>query len=209
MCVSPPSPSPCSRRIADCGISVQAARGQEGVYVSKETWDEMETGRLSFDETKRKLEISESQLQTTRDQFEQNFRLLSLREEQLRKAKDELGVVKGELAATSAELAETRLRLAQQEVLRDAFETSREGWKEAAGGALDDVEGLRAKLGAHCASLFSSSCELTAHHHRAQVGRRAQQSFAHRRRTGSHRDPRGTDRRMHGGAPFDPAGLSR
>ncbi|KAJ8292619.1 Kinesin-like protein bimC [Rhodotorula toruloides] len=125
---------------------LNAARGQEGVYVSKETWDEMETGRLSFDETKRKLEISESQLQTTRDQFEQNFRLLSLREEQLRKATDELGAVKGELVATSAELRETKLRLAQQEVLRDAFETSREGWKEAASGALDDVEGLRAKL---------------------------------------------------------------
>ncbi|BGP26707.1 kinesin family member 11 [Rhodotorula toruloides] len=125
---------------------LNAARGHEGVYVSKETWDEMETGRLSFDETKRKLEISESQLQTTRDQFEQNFRLLSLREEQLRKATDELGGVKGELAATAAELKETKLKLAQQEVLRDAFETSREGWKEAASGALDDVEGLRAKL---------------------------------------------------------------
>ncbi|BGP34356.1 Kinesin-related motor protein [Rhodotorula toruloides] len=125
---------------------LNAARGQEGVYVSKETWDEMETGRLSFDETKRKLEISESQLQTTRDQFEQNFRLLSLREEQLRKATDELGGVKGELAATAAELRETKLKLAQQEVLSVAFETSREGWKEAASGALDDVEGLRAKL---------------------------------------------------------------
>ncbi|GAA6057292.1 hypothetical protein NBRC10513_006776 [Rhodotorula toruloides] len=125
---------------------LNAARGQQGVYVSKETWDEMETGRLSFDETKRKLEISESQLQTTRDQFEQNFRLLSLREEQLRKATDELGGVKGELLATAAELRETKVKLAQQEVLRDAFETSREGWKEAASGALDDVEGLRAKL---------------------------------------------------------------
>ena len=127
---------------------LQAARGNEGVFVSKETWDELEDGRRNYDETKRKLEIAESQLQTTRDQFEQNFRLLSTREEQLRKTADELGAVKGELGTTRASLEETSLRLAQQEVLRDAFETSREGWKESAAGALDDVEGLRAKLGA-------------------------------------------------------------
>ncbi|GAA5995740.1 uncharacterized protein JCM10292_004718 [Rhodotorula paludigena] len=125
---------------------LNAARGHEGAFVSQETWQELETGRLNYDETKRKLEIAESQLQTTRDQFEQNFRLLSTREEQLRRTSDELGSVKGELASTATELEETKLRLAQQEVLRDAFETSREGWKEAAGDALDDVEGLRAKL---------------------------------------------------------------
>ncbi|BGP42526.1 Kinesin-related motor protein [Rhodotorula kratochvilovae] len=125
---------------------LNAARGNEGVFVSKETWDELEDGRRNYDEKKRKLEIAESQLQTTRDQFEQNFRLLSTREEQLRRTADELAVVKGTLASTSTELEETRLRLAQQEVLRDAFETSREGWKESAAGALDDVEGLRAKL---------------------------------------------------------------
>ncbi|GAA6054492.1 hypothetical protein JCM3770_001015 [Rhodotorula araucariae] len=125
---------------------LNAARGNEGVFVSKETWDELEDGRRNYDETKRKLEIAESQLQTTRDQFEQNFRLLSTREDQLRRTADELGAVKGALASTSTALDETRLRLAQQEVLRDAFETSREGWKESAAGALDDVEGLRAKL---------------------------------------------------------------
>ncbi|GAA5845511.1 hypothetical protein JCM11251_001659 [Rhodosporidiobolus azoricus] len=125
---------------------LNAARGHEGVYVSQETWAEMETGRLNFDETKRKLEISESQLQTTNDQFEQNFRLLSTREEQLKRAQEELGGVRGELREVKGELEGTRLRLAQQEVLRDAFENSREGWKESAGEALDDVEGLRAKL---------------------------------------------------------------
>ncbi|GAA6043345.1 hypothetical protein JCM8097_008038 [Rhodosporidiobolus ruineniae] len=123
-----------------------AARTQTGVHVSSETWAELEAGRLSFDETKRKLEITESQLQTTRDQFEQNFRLLSTREEQLKKTQDELGVTKDELARTKEELEGTRLRLAQQEVLRDAFEHSREGWKKDAGDALDDVEGLRKKL---------------------------------------------------------------
>ncbi|GAA5954378.1 hypothetical protein JCM10213_005365 [Rhodosporidiobolus nylandii] len=123
-----------------------AARGQHGVYVSQETWEELEAGRLSFDETKRKLEITESQLQTTRDQFEQNFRLLSTREEQLHRVKDELASTKGELEEKRTLLEDTRLRLAQQEVLRDAYEQSREGWKQDAGEALDDVEGLRAKL---------------------------------------------------------------
>ncbi|CEQ41661.1 SPOSA6832_03400, partial [Sporobolomyces salmonicolor] len=125
---------------------LNAAREQSGIYVSQETWDELEAGRLSFDETQRKLEISESQLQTTRDQFEQNFRLLSTREEQLRRASDELAVTKNELAATRAELEEVSLRAREQEALRDAFESSREGWKDEAGRALDDVDGLRAKL---------------------------------------------------------------
>ncbi|GAA5877858.1 hypothetical protein JCM8547_002698 [Rhodosporidiobolus lusitaniae] len=125
---------------------LNAARGSQGVYVSRETWAELEAGRQSFESTKLKLEITESQLQTTRDQFEQNFRLLSTREEQLKKAQEELVAVRSELVATALGLEDTRLRLAQQEVLRDAFETSREGWKESAGEALDDVEGLRAKL---------------------------------------------------------------
>jgi kinesin family protein 11 len=125
----------------------QAARGHEGVYVSKETWDSLENGRQNYDDTKQRLEIAESQLQTTRDQFEQNFRLLSTREDQLRKVQEELALVKAELGSTKTELAETKMSLAEQQVLRDAYETSREGWKEAASDALGDVEGLRAKLG--------------------------------------------------------------
>ncbi|GAA5880867.1 hypothetical protein JCM1840_003305 [Sporobolomyces johnsonii] len=125
---------------------LNAAREQSGIYVSQATWAELEAGRLAFDETQRKLEISESQLQTTRDQFEQNFRLLETREEQLRRAGDELAVTKDELVATRVELEQVSLRAREQEALRDAFESSREGWKDEAGRALDDVDGLRAKL---------------------------------------------------------------
>ncbi|TKA51824.1 hypothetical protein B0A53_05176 [Rhodotorula sp. CCFEE 5036] len=132
--------------IARLQADLQAARGHEGVYVSKETWDSLENGRQNYDDTKQRLEIAESQLQTTRDQFEQNFRLLSTREDQLRKVQEELALVKAELGSTKTELAETKMSLAEQQVLRDAYETSREGWKEAASDALGDVEGLRAKL---------------------------------------------------------------
>ncbi|GAA5985308.1 hypothetical protein JCM10908_002615 [Rhodotorula pacifica] len=132
--------------IARLQADLQAARGHEGVYVSKETWDSLETGRQNYDDTKQRLEIAESQLQTTRDQFEQNFRLLSTREDQLRKVQEELALVKAELNVTKTELAETKMSLAEQQVLRDAYESSREGWKEAASDALGDVEGLRAKL---------------------------------------------------------------
>ncbi|GAA5865522.1 hypothetical protein JCM3774_002037 [Rhodotorula dairenensis] len=132
--------------IARLQADLQAARGHEGVYVSKETWDSLERGRQDYDDTKQRLEIAESQLQTTRDQFEQNFRLLSTREEQLRRVQDELAQAKAELATTRRDLAETKMSLEEQRVLRDAYETSREGWKEAAGDAVGDVEGLRAKL---------------------------------------------------------------
>lgn len=47
------------------------------------------------------------------------------------------------------------MTLAEQEVLRDAYESSREGWKTAAGDALSDVEGLRAKLGTPMASALA------------------------------------------------------
>ncbi|BGP57426.1 Kinesin-related motor protein [Rhodotorula sphaerocarpa] len=135
-----------ANEIARLQADLQASRGQEGVYVSKETWDSLEAGRRNFDDVRQRLEIAESQLATTRDQFEQNFRLLSTREEQLRRSQEELGDVKAELRRARTELADTKMALAEAEVLRDAYEDSRAGWKEAARNAIGDVDGLRAKL---------------------------------------------------------------
>lgn len=140
------------------GCILQASRGQEGVYVSKETWDSLEAGRRNFDDVRQRLEIAESQLATTRDQFEQNFRLLSTREEQLRRSQEELGDVKAELRRARTELADTKMALAEAEVLRDAYEDSRAGWKEAARNAIGDVDGLRAKLGEDFSLLDSCRC---------------------------------------------------
>lgn len=54
-----------------------------------------------------------------------------------------------ELVALTTVLEGTQGELERETVVREAFERSRKEWKTAAGDAFDDVEGLRAKLGAY------------------------------------------------------------
>lgn len=129
----------------------QAAREKNGIYFSSTSWAELsaeqEARRLQLEEAKRQIDINDSQLQTTRAQFEMNLRLLGTREEELRKIGDEVARKSTELVAMAKELVETQEELQGETVLREAFESSRTGWKGAAGEAFQDVEGLRAKLG--------------------------------------------------------------
>lgn len=129
----------------------QASREKNGVYISPESWTEFttaqETSQQQLAEASRRIEINDSQLQTTRDQFEQNLRLLGTRESEL---KELIGVrqkIAGELGGVMKMLGETKITLQEETVVREAFEKSRTEWKLAAGDAFGDVDGLRAKLG--------------------------------------------------------------
>ncbi|GAA6058647.1 hypothetical protein JCM10212_004058 [Sporobolomyces blumeae] len=132
---------------------LKAARGDNGYFVSKESFDDLESERRAFkadrhvfEKTKAALEISTSELQSTRDQLDQNVRALSKTKEQLKRVSDELRETKDDLSATRIQLEDTRVENAQLKVLTDAYEKSREGWKDEANQALDDLDGLRAKL---------------------------------------------------------------
>lgn len=129
----------------------QAAREKNGIYFSSASWAELsaeqEARRLQLEEAKRQIDINDSQLQTTRAQFEMNLRLLGTREEELRKIGDEVARKSKELVVLAKELVETQGELEEETALREAFESSRSGWKGAAGEAFQDVDGLRAKLG--------------------------------------------------------------
>lgn len=105
------------------------------------------TRRLELEEAKRQIEINDSQLQTTRDQFEQNLRLLGTRESDLKELSEMRKKLSSELVLMSKSLSETKIELDAETVVREAFERSRAEWKQAAGDAFDDVNGLRAKLG--------------------------------------------------------------
>lgn len=103
-----------------------------------------------MEETKRLLEINDAQLATSRDQFEQSMRLLGTREDELRKVNEELGARRSEVEELVREVEGAQKAAEEEGLMREAFERSRGGWKGAAGEAMGDVKGLRAKLGECC-----------------------------------------------------------
>ncbi|ORY78012.1 kinesin motor domain-domain-containing protein [Leucosporidium creatinivorum] len=128
-----------------------AAREKNGIFFSSASWAELaaeqEARRLALEESKKLLEINEAQLDSSRDQFEQSMRLLGTREEELRKVGVELEGKRSEVRGLLEEVEKGQKALEEEGWLREAFERSRSGWKGAAGEAIGDVDGLRAKLG--------------------------------------------------------------
>lgn len=143
----------------------QAAREKNGIFFSSASWGELaaeqEVRRIQLEEAKRQIEINDAQLETTRDQFEQSMRLLGTREEELKKVSEEMRRQSQELVELARELGETKDGLEEETVLREAFERSRGGWKGTAGKAIEDVDGLRAKLGEFECVTDCENCLLT------------------------------------------------
>lgn len=75
------------------------------------------------------------------------MRLLGTREEELKRVGVELEGKRSEVRGLLGEVERGQKALEEEGWLREAFERSRSGWKGAAGEAIGDVDGLRAKLG--------------------------------------------------------------
>ncbi|KAM0750804.1 kinesin-domain-containing protein [Meredithblackwellia eburnea MCA 4105] len=127
-----------------------AAREKNGIFFSTASWAELsaeqELRRVQLEEAKRHIEINDSLLETTKSQFEQNLRLLGTREEEVRKLGREMREKRDEVLRLVGQLEGAREMFKDEQVLRAAFEKSRNAWKGAAGEAFGDNEGLFAKL---------------------------------------------------------------
>lgn len=128
-----------------------AVREKNGIYFSAQSWGELsaeqDQRKLQLEEAKRRAEVFESNFQGASDQLAQNLMLLGVTQQELEMVMARQRRTKGEVVRLAEELLTTKGELEGQTVLREAFEQSREGWKGAAAEALEDVEGLRAKLG--------------------------------------------------------------
>jgi kinesin family protein 11 len=141
--------------------SAQAARERNGIYLSPDSWTDLasthEARRLALEEAQRTSDLYDMQLRTTREQFEHSLRLIGTREAELEGLMTTLDQTNADLALRSAELDVTRREAADEGVLRRAHDSGRQEWRKVAGKAIDDTEGLRAKIGARLSDLLGAS----------------------------------------------------
>lgn len=129
---------------------VIAAREKNGIYLSGESWAEIssehESRKTALVEAKRQGDIYQSQLRTTREQFEQALRVLGVRDTDLKNALDNLEEEKGNYKNLENTLGQVRNELSDEMLLRKANEQERKKWKDVAGQAVQDVDGLWNKI---------------------------------------------------------------
>lgn len=138
-----------------------AAREKNGIWFSKESWEEMsgehQQLKTLYEENRKQVEIIGSQMRAVREEFEQGMALLMKSEGELKETKEKLASTEGELRWTETELQGTRTALHEEVVVRGAFEETEErldgvarSLKTVAKESVRDVGGLFGKLGACC-----------------------------------------------------------
>ncbi|KAG8990644.1 kinesin motor protein cin8 [Tulasnella sp. 427] len=134
-----------------------AAREKNGIWFSKESWEEMsgehQQLKTLYEENKKQVEIIGSQMRAVREEFEQGMALLMKSEGELRETKEKLAETEGELKETETELQGTRTALQEETVVREAFEETEgklddvaKSLKTVAKESVKDVGGLFGKL---------------------------------------------------------------
>ena len=129
---------------------VVAAREQNGVYLSTESWREIseanDAQKRDLANTKRQADICQSQLRTTTEQFEQALRLLGTREAELKLLTDALSNEKTSVNQLEAALQDVRQQLIDETTLRNSYNVERKRWKAVASEAVHDIEELKQKI---------------------------------------------------------------
>lgn len=107
---------------------VLAARLQEGVYVSDESYKEMQeesdARKAAADELRRTVEVAESKRASLQEQFEQNMQLLLKRESEMKIIKTECSERRRDLDKAIDQAKELSVAVAEEKELREAYRNS-------------------------------------------------------------------------------------
>lgn len=105
---------------------VLAAREKNGIFFSEETWQQMsveqELKETDLKETKKQVEIVESQLRNVREEFEQSIGLLMKRDGELKETREKLSKTEGELVVKDGQLQAVKGALEEEVVVREAHQ---------------------------------------------------------------------------------------
>lgn len=137
---------------------VLAAREKNGIFFAEERWNQMmaeqELRETEMQESRKQVEIVESQLRNVRDEFEQSIALLMKRDGELKDTREKLQTTEGELQVTETRLRVTKGALEEEEVVRQAhqvtegkLDTVASGLKKVAQESVNDLGRLHNKLG--------------------------------------------------------------
>ena len=135
-----------------------AAREKNGIYFSEETWaqinNEHEMRQTEVEESKKQVEIIESQMRSVREEFEQSIALLMKTDGELRSTKERLRTREGELIEKEGELSNVKVALEEEIVVRKAHAATEDLLDDVADGlrkvvheSTSDVSGLFGKIG--------------------------------------------------------------
>ena len=143
-----------------------AAREKNGIYFSEETWtqinNEHELRQTEVEESKKQVEIIESQMRSIREEFEQSIALLMKTDGELRNTKEKLRAREGELVVKEGELNNVKTAFEEEVVVRKAHALTEEtlndvavGLKQVVQESTSDVSGLFGKIGGSAATCFN------------------------------------------------------
>lgn len=135
-----------------------AAREKNGIYVSEETWNQLnnesELKETELLEARKQVEIIENQMRNVRDEYDQSIALLKRKEEELHETTTTLHATERILHEREVELKRVTAAYGQEVIVRQAHQETEIalngvalGLKNVAIQGLRDVEGLFEKLG--------------------------------------------------------------
>ncbi|KZT67731.1 kinesin-domain-containing protein [Daedalea quercina L-15889] len=136
---------------------VLAAREKNGIFFAEERWNQMmveqELRETEMQESRKQVEIVESQLRNVREEFEQSIALLTKRDGELRETRERLQATEGELEVKENQLRVTKGALEEEVVVRQAHQATEgrldgvaTGLKKVAQESLSDLGRLHNKL---------------------------------------------------------------
>ena len=140
---------------------VLAAREKNGIFFSEETWNQMtveqELRQTEVEESKKQVDILESQLRSVREEFEQSISLLMKRDGELKQTREKLKETEGELEVREGQLRLVKGALEEEMVVRQAYQVNESkldgvacGLKQVASESIDDVGALFEKIRRFC-----------------------------------------------------------
>lgn len=151
-------------------VDLLAAREKNGIYVSEETWNQLnkesELKETELLEARKQVEIIENQMRNVRDEYDQSIALLKRREEELHETTTTLHATERILREREVELKRVTVAYEQEVIVRQAHQETEIALNEVAIGlknvatqGLRDVEGLFEKLGGDPNFFFLSATE--------------------------------------------------
>ncbi|KZT26445.1 kinesin-domain-containing protein [Neolentinus lepideus HHB14362 ss-1] len=115
-----------------------AAREKNGIFFAEDTWMQMtaenELRQTELEESKKQVEIVESQMKAVREEFEQSIALLMRTQGELKETKEKLKGTEEELQATSGQLKAAKRALEEENVVRQAHQRTEAALDEVARG---------------------------------------------------------------------------
>lgn len=137
---------------------VLAAREKNGIYFSEETWTQLssehELRQTEVEESKKQVEIIESQMRSVREEFEQSIALLMKTDGELKITKERLRTREGQLVQKEGELSVVKTAFEEEIIVRKAHAATEDNLDDVAYSlktvveeSTGDVAGLFGKIG--------------------------------------------------------------